>query len=86
MKSKIQLPNEKRPQKNRQQARHLSPEFMEIMNFGKTPRENTEEEDGSKNTGSEKTQLFDIQSTLKKAMTKMLEESLELTRVSSKEA
>ena len=59
---------------------------MEIMNFGKTPRENTEEEEGLKNVGSEQTQLFDIQSTLKRAMTKMLEESLELTRVSSKEA
>ena len=75
------------PQKNKNQARHLSPEFMQIMKFGRTPREENEDNaEGKIDGGNEETQLFDIQNTLKKAMSKMLEESLDLTRKSSKQA
>ena len=60
---------------------------MQIMNFGRTPRdENQEEVEGKKDGGNEEPQLFDIQNTLKRAMSKMLEESLDLTRKSSKQA
>lgn len=84
-KKKIQ--QEKMPQKNKNQARHLSPEFMQIMKFGRTPRdENEDNVEGKIDGGNQEPQLFDIQNTLKRAMSKMLEESLDLTRKSSKQA
>ena len=57
------------------------------MKFGRTPRdENEENEEGKIDGGNQEPQLFDIQNTLKRAMSKMLEESLDLTRKSSKQA
>ena len=59
---------------------------MQIMDLGRSPRKPKETNEEESAAGQDEPPLFDIQRTLKKAMTKMLEESLELTQKSSIEA
>lgn len=90
------LQKREKAQKSKHQARHLSPEFQRILEFGTTPRKepepssplkkNTQQSPANREAAEAEEAPPDLQITLRKAMKKMLEKSLELTQITSKEA